>query len=136
VATPRAAVLAFLLYYLGSALLGEAFPFSRFSMYAGAGRRTEGATFAVLADGKPVRLRSLTRFSALEGSFEDPKRPTSLGHAVEEARGYVLGHRASDAEPPGPVRVEIGYRRIAWTDEGLQVGDEVTSLRCRAWNKP
>ena len=75
----RAAAVAFGLYVAGAWLLGERFPFSRFSMYASLGRYQESHVPVFLADGRPAEVRSYARFSAID--------PAAVGLNVSGANG-------------------------------------------------
>lgn len=126
-ARTKAATVAFTGYVVAALLLGEVFPFSRFAMYAKGAGRSEGFVPTLLADGTVTDVRALDRFSGIEPDAMGPgRRPCSLGYRVEEDRRWVAAHSSPDGAPPGPVRVEYGYRRIRVVDgrvvrDGLEV---------------
>lgn len=88
----------FLLYVAGSAVLGERLPFSRFSMFSQTQDRA--SVLSVLADGRPVDVRTLEGF---RGAFLEADRTFLNPWLAQEFESYV---RAGAAAQDGPLSVE------------------------------
>lgn len=88
----------FLIYVVGSAVLGERLPFSRFSMFSQSQDRA--SVLNILADGRPVELRDLEGF---HGAFLAADRSFLNPWLAQEFESYV---RESAAGQDGPVSVE------------------------------
>jgi hypothetical protein len=113
---------AFLLYVAGAVLLGDTFPFSRFSMYAD--YRRQGAVPVFLAGGRPVSVRAFESFFGIDPDRMYPKgTPCSLEWRIHEARRWIVQHTAS-----GPmeraVPVQWGFTFVT-VDEAGRVRQDV-----------
>lgn len=113
-----AALLAFAVYLGGGVVLGDTFPFSRFSMYSVAGgARDQGAVPVFLADGTPQPVEAFEAFHGLEPSRYAPPRgiPCSLEYRVQDMARWVAAH---PAERPGPVRAELAFVILEQQSDG------------------
>ena len=101
---------AALAYIVISLVIGDVFPFSKYSMYASIGRRDHGAVLYVKADGVFVRVDELVDFHGIDLDQVYPSGiPCSLEWQVHEAKRWLGNHKA---DAPGPVAVEMGFRLI------------------------
>src|SRR5690606_13597503 len=81
----RAAAAAFACYVAMAWLVGERFPFSRFSMYASLGTYRQSHVPVFLADGHPAEARSFHRFAGIDPEVIAPgTRICSLNHRIDE----------------------------------------------------
>jgi hypothetical protein len=136
------APLAALVYIGVSLLIGDWFPFSRYSMYASIGRRDHGATPYFKAAGEFVRIDLYGEFLGLELSGMYPQgTPCSLEWQVHEARRWIKQHPAPDGPLPSPearVPVEFGFR-LLWVDDAGHLTEKLrptlqgTARRLRRW---
>lgn len=131
------AVLGAALYFGVSLLVGDRFPFSRYSMYARTANRDNAAAPFFRAAGEDVRMDQYTDFSGL-----DPRRmrpevgDCSVMWKVEEAMRWVERHPAPpDAPAEGRVAVEWGFHVITVDDDGAVHEEPIIVLRgtARAW---
>ncbi len=111
--TPVLWALAGLFAYMAISLrLGDAFPFSKYSMYAGLKGRDEGAVLSVRVGGVETPVASLDRFVGIDPAAIDAAgRPCSQQWVVVEVRRWVAEHLAAEAGPDA-VEVELGFRHL------------------------
>lgn len=101
---------AFFTYMAVSLLVGDTFPFSRYSMYAKLRNRVEGAVFAVRVAGQLVPVGELERFVGVDPAKVDPEGyPCSQQWVVYEARRWIEANGAAEADDTS-VEVEVGFR--------------------------
>lgn len=125
------ALLAFAIYFFGSLLIGEFFPFSRFSMYANISPHAQGAIPVFLANGVAAEARDFKAFYGLEPiKFRAPQGVAcSLGYLVDERAAWVAQHPASTA---GPVQISVGFDQISLV-EGEIKHDLLITTTGSAW---
>ena len=127
----RVAAVALVAYVVIALIVGEWFPFSRFSMYSTLGRRTEGAVPVLLADGVVARARDFDRYVGLEAQALGPgTRPCSMNYRVDEDRRWIASHSGTT---PGPVRIEYGYVPVRISQGRVLRGPVDVVARGRAW---
>ena len=113
------APLAAVVYAAVSTLVGDRFPFSRYSMYASTAVRDHGAVPVFLADAEPAPIDAFDRFAGLDPDTLYPKGlACSLEWQVHEAKRWIRGHRAAFGEEPGPVKVAFGFVILRVDAEG------------------
>lgn len=106
-------------YVVISLLVGDRFPFSRYSMYARLTHRREGAVLYVKAGEVFVAPDDLELVSGLDVPALDPKRvPCSQEWPVYEAQRWLTLHSV-DEPPKDAVRVEVGYRILSVGADGV-----------------
>lgn len=127
----RAWGLAACILYVGlSALVGEVFPFSRFTMYAGLADRDHAAVFQFELDGQVVDPLELEAFSGFD---TDALVPTGVATAQEHELAPIARH--IDANP-GP---ETGGRplQLVWrvfrVEDGVLSEERVPGQQGLAW---
>ncbi len=127
----RPALLAFVVYLLGGLVLGEVFPFSRFSMYADIARRDYGAVPVFLVGGDQGDPSRLSGFHHLDpDQFHSPPGLVSaMDYVVDDWAAIV---RARPAAEPGPLAVEVAYDLVRVRDGGIQ-RQRVVVARGTAW---
>ncbi len=104
----RPAVTAFVVYLLGGLLLGEVFPFSRYTMYADIAARDYGAVPVFLVDGAESEPSAFSSFHALDPSAF--VAPTGVVTAMDYVtRDWGDQVRRRPASSPGPLVVEVAY---------------------------
>lgn len=125
------ALLAFVMYFFGSLLVGEFFPFSRFSMYANISPQAQGAIPVFLANGVAAEARDFKAFYDLEPiKFYAPQGVAcSLGYLVEERSAWVAQHPATAA---GPIQISVGFDQISLV-EGEIKHDLLITTTGSAW---
>jgi hypothetical protein len=112
------ALVACVLYVAVSLVVGDRFPFSKYSMYASLGQRSEGAVLYVQAGACFVSPDQLEAVHGLDVPALDPKRvPCSQQWVVYEAQRWLENHGV-DAPPADGVEVEVGYRMLKVEDDG------------------
>ncbi|MDP2314654.1 MAG: hypothetical protein Q8P41_17250 [Pseudomonadota bacterium] len=131
---PRAhpwALGAFALYVSGGLLLGERFPFSRFTMYADIAPRDRGAVPFFLANGKAAEPHDFRGFHGLSaGGFSAPEGVVgTLGYIVAERAAWVVAHPAGSA---GPVDITVGYDLVR-VEDGRVLHDLRITAEGTAW---
>jgi len=121
----RPALVAFVAYGLGCVLLGEAFPFSRYDMYARGSARDAGAVPVFLADGQPVEPSALRSYYGLDpASLRAPEGVAcTLGYIVEDRAAWVAAH---PADAPGPIRIQVGFDEVRLVDGEVRHAVRVT----------
>lgn len=131
----RFALGAFVTVLLGTLLFGETFPFSRFSMYANVGRRSETAVPVFWADGRVVDPWSYERFSGLDlAQVLVPKTlPGSLNYKTDDGYRWISEHLAREGEPRGPVRFAAGYVTVRLSANGELTHQPHVLTEGRAW---
>jgi hypothetical protein len=139
VAPPRPALVAFAVVLGGGVVLGETFPFSRFSMYAGIEPRDRGATPVFLADGEIVPVEQFDAFQLEVDAWRSPEGiPTTMDYLTNDIAGWIRAHPSPVAPgvppapvapgvppapvapgvPPGCVRAELGWVISTRGDDG------------------
>jgi hypothetical protein len=105
--------------YIGiSLLVGDRFPFSRYSMYARLTHWREGAVLYVRAGEEFVAPDELECVFGLDVPALDPKRvPCSQEWLVYEAQRWLTAHLVND-EPEDAIVVEVGYRMLRVEPDG------------------
>ena len=133
----RYALGAFIAVLVGTLLLGETFPFSRFSMYASVGPRTETAVPVFWADGRVVDPKRYERFQGLDlAQVLVPKTlPSSLNYKTDDAYRWISEHLARADEPGGPVRFAAGYITVRLTPGGPLTHEPHVLTEGRAWQR-
>jgi hypothetical protein len=122
------AVLAFGIALGGGLWVGERFPFSRFSMYAGVAPRTQGAAPVFVVDGRIETIVSYDRFVGLDPDalVQPTGIPSTLDFRVLQMRSWVRGHGIHDGGCPS--RAELGFLVFSQrTDGGLDQDLRVVS---------
>lgn len=105
-------------YGVVSLLVGDRFPFSRYSMYARLDQRREGAVLYVRAGERFVVADELEVVHGLDVPALDPKRvPCSQQWLVYEAQRWLTNHSVA-APPEGGIPLELGYRILSVDDAG------------------
>jgi hypothetical protein len=116
VAPPRPALVAFAVVLGGGVVLGETFPFSRFSMYAGIEPRDRGATPVFLADGEIVPVEQFEGFQLDVDAWRSPEGiPTTMDYLTNDIAGWV---RAHPGDTSCAVRAELGWVISTRGDDG------------------
>lgn len=133
----QGAVPAFGLYLLGALLVGEVYPFSRYTMYAISGY-DRGTALVFLADGQPVG--DLRRFRAFADFDTDrlqypPGQPGSQEYLLDAVRHQVRA-RTADRPPEEPsVHLQIGFQVAEPSPQGPRVVEPFVLLaEGRAWS--
>ncbi|MBM4367899.1 MAG: hypothetical protein FJ102_16925, partial [Deltaproteobacteria bacterium] len=104
----RPAVTAFIAYLLGALVLGEVFPFSRYTMYADIAARDYGAIPVFVVDGSERDPSTLHAFHDLDpAEFVAPAGVVTAMDYV--TRGWADLVRRRPATAPGPLAVEVAY---------------------------
>lgn len=130
----RAAAAAFACYVAMAWLVGERFPFSRFSMYASLGTYRQSHVPVFLADGHPAEARSFHRFAGIDPEVIAPgTRICSLNHRIDEDARWIAAHRAGVGEAPGPVMVAYGFVPIRLEEDRIERGRVEIVARGTAW---
>lgn len=116
---PRAALLAFVVWLTGGLLLGECWPFSRYSMYADIADREQGALPLFWANGQPAEPEQFSSFYGVDPSaFNGPEGiPTTFDYLTRPRAQWVSTHPAAH---PGPVRIEVGWELVKMGPHGLE----------------
>jgi hypothetical protein len=113
------ALIAAVVYGVVSLIVGDRFPFSRYSMYARLTTRAEGAVLYVRAGERFVAPDDLEVVHGLDIAAIDPKgRPCSQEWLVYEAQRWLKNH-AVVAPPEDGIAVEVGYRMLRIDKDGL-----------------
>ncbi len=108
------------LYVVISLVVGDRFPFSRYSMYASTAGRSHGAVLYCKADGEFVDVHRLDGFAGIDPAAIYPEGlACSLEWKVHEARRFIEQHQAAPGAEPGAVRVELGYRLLQVDERGV-----------------
>lgn len=111
------ALVACVLYVVVSLVVGDRFPFSRYSMYARLTTRKEGAVLYVRAGDRFVAPDDLDAVSGLELAGLDPRKfPTSQEWLTHEAQRWLSSR--SVAKIDGGVPIEVGYRMLRVDEDG------------------
>jgi hypothetical protein len=120
---------------IGAALLGESYPFSRFSMYAKVGARSSAAVPVFLADDRLVQPERFTGFRGLDPSWSSRLKsmPGSLGYVTDDAQRWIMEHSSAESAPPGPVRFAIGYVVVTLAPGGKLTREAHLLSEGRAW---
>ncbi len=106
--------------------VGEAFPFSRFRMYAGLGDRDHAALPHFELDGAPVDPLSLAAFRGIDPDhLVPPVVATSREHKLAAIRRHVVAHPAPDDAP----EAAAGHLSLIWTLYQLDDGALRTERR-------
>ncbi len=104
----RPAAIAFVAYVLGGLVLGEVFPFSRYTMYADIAARDYGAVPVFVVAGVESDPAEFSSFHGL-----DPAQfvaPAGIVTAMDYVtRGWGDQVRRRPADDPGPLAVEVAY---------------------------
>ncbi|MFZ5482336.1 MAG: hypothetical protein ACOZNI_36580 [Myxococcota bacterium] len=112
------AAVACVVYVAISLVVGDRFPFSRYSMYASLTTRDEGAVLYVRSGDRFLAPDDLDAVFGLDVPALDPARvPCSQQWAVYEAQRW-LASRAAPAPPEGAVPIELGWRMLRVDDAG------------------
>ena len=112
------ALVACILYIVISLLVGDRFPFSRYSMYATLTRRQEGAVLYLKMGERFIAADELVEIHGLDVPALDPKRvPCSQQWAVYEAQRWLSAHSVKTAPKDG-APVEAGYRMLRVEADG------------------
>lgn len=110
---------ALVLYVVISARVGDAFPFSRYSMYASVTRRTDAAVVSVRVGGVETPAARLERFVGLDPEALHPRGyACSQEWVLWEVKRWVAEHLAAEADPDS-VPVEIGFRVLRFDGGAL-----------------
>ncbi len=115
----------FALWTVASLLIGEAHPFSLYSMYAASSSRDEGAVPVFQADGKTANLFDFTVFSGINpGEMLPHGIPCSQVYRVEEAKAWIAAHSSFSTPIPmgkGARRVSVryGYMLLKVNSQGV-----------------
>jgi hypothetical protein len=133
----RYGLVAFIAVLAGGLLLGETFPFSRFSMYANVGRRTESAVPVFLADGVVTEPSRYERFQGLELSrvLLQKTQPSSLQYKTDDGYRWISRHVAQDGERAGPVRFAAGYVTVRLSPAGELTHETHILTEGHAWSR-
>lgn len=95
-------------------IVGDRFPFSRYSMYADLGGRREGAVLYVRLGGRDVEFHEVVAWQGVDPAAIEPfSVPCSLHWVVFEAQRWIAEH-TGDATVP----LEIGYRILRVEADG------------------
>jgi hypothetical protein len=112
------ALSAMLVYVAISLVVGDRFPFSRYSMYAGLTERKEGAVFFVRTGDRFIAADELEAVSGIDVPALDPaKVPCSQQWIVYEAQRWLENHLVEE-HPEDAVPVEMGYRMLRVEADG------------------
>lgn len=107
----RLGVAWFVAMAVAGAVFGEAFPFSRYPMYAGVPDIEQPVLRAAIpgawVDGRKVPIEALTHLAGFpDGALARAPLPSSMGWRSDQIRRHLRLHRAST---PGPVEVRLGW---------------------------
>ncbi len=112
------ALAAMAVYIVISLLVGDRFPFSRYSMYANLTQREQGAVFFVRAGDRFVAADELDAVWGIDVPALDPKLvPCSQQWLVYEAQRWLESHLV-EAPPEDSLPLEIGYRMLKVEPDG------------------
>jgi len=112
------ALAAMLVYMAISLLVGDRFPFSKYSMYADLRTRDEGAVLYVRWGERFVDPDQLEAVHGLDVAALDPKqRPCSQQWLVYEAQRWLADHTLASAPDDGEP-VEVGFRLLRIEPDG------------------
>jgi len=127
----RAGLVSLALVAGGGVVLGEVYPWSRYSMYADLGQRDHGAVPLVRVDGQQADLRDYVAFADLDpAAFRPPPDvPCSMLYVFDQQSEHVRGRLRAG---PGPLPVEIGVLLVRPGRGGPQVEERVLQ-RGSAW---
>lgn len=88
-----AALVAYVVVLGGGAVFGEAFPFSRYAMYADLRGRHEGARLRVTVNGRPARLEDYRVVAGVDPDGVLPAGvPSSQEGVVRSTRDWLRTH--------------------------------------------
>ena len=115
---PSWALAAAAVQVLGAALFAEAFPFSRYGMYADIATYRVAAVPVVLADGVRVDVHDYQDFAGLEPEQwgPPPGAGSSMEYALFDARRRIALRRGAG----GDAVIELGHRVLAVRDGRLE----------------
>ena len=119
------------LYVLSCTVIGEAFPFSRFTMYAGLSGRDHAAVPSFELDGQPVDPMDLAAFSGL-----DPEALVPLGLATSQEHKLAPIARHIGANPgsgPGGQQLQVVWR-VFRVQDGALTEERVLGQEGLAWS--
>lgn len=112
------AAIACIAYVVISLIVGDLFPFSRYSMYAQLTTRKEGAVLYVRVGERFVSPDDLDSFHGLDVPALDPKLvPCSQQWFVYESQRWMDLQRVG-SRVEGAVEIEVGYRMLAIDEQG------------------
>lgn len=134
---PTPAVIAFALFFVVSAILGEVFPFSRFEMYCESGYR-RGGVLVFRADGREVSIDDYDAFAGFDvGALRyPPGEHFESEYKLDEVRHALESHRAQGEVPASAVRFEIGVRIVEAASDGPRVVEAFAPMaEGRAWRR-
>jgi hypothetical protein len=110
-------------------IVGDRFPFSRYSMYADVGGRQEGAVLVVRVGGREVDFHEVVAWKGVDPARIEPfSVPCSLHWVVFEAQRWISEH-AGEAT----MELEIGYRILRVEPDGTF--SERFVERARGWGR-
>mgnify|MGYP001480237886 CR=1 FL=1 len=113
------ALVACVAYVLVSLVVGDRYPFSRYSMYARLTTRSEGAVLYVRAGDRFVRPEALAVVHGLDIAIVQPRgKPCSQEWLVYEAQRWLEQH-SGKSPPENGVPVEVGWRMLRVDAAGM-----------------
>jgi len=136
---PKLALGAFVLYLVGSALLGEAYPFSRYSMYAQHGYQ-DGAHLVIRLDG--VELQTMRGIVDIDGVDPETLRypqgtPAGVaGYPLDHLRHYIAQHGRRPGTATGEAQLEIGARFLRVGPSGIRVTQAFVPIAAGTARRP
>lgn len=131
----RFVLAVFATYVVGSLALGEAFPFSNFTMFARA--RDENHAIVFRADGRRAEPGDYTRFK-VRSRLRDAGDPGNNAGLLPYEMDALLRERAAPpGDPDGPVAVTCVDYGAFWDPDSGEVFLE-TEVLCEgtAWPRP
>jgi hypothetical protein len=118
------------LYVLGCTVIGEAFPFSRFSMYAGLGGRDHAAVPSFELDGELVDPMDLAAFSGIDPqALVPPGVATSQEHTLAPVARHIAAHPGSGEGGQG---LQVVWR-VFRIDDGELTEERLVGQEGQAW---
>jgi hypothetical protein len=104
-------------------VVGDRFPFSRYSMYADLRGRDRGSVPFVRFEGRDVAVETLDRFSGVTGAaFDLTGVPCSQEWIVWENRRWIDAHQGDPGDGAGVV--EVGFRHFRIRGATVEREDE------------
>ena len=106
-------------FVLGSLIVGEVFPFSRFDMYATKIDHHAGAVPAFWSGDRLVNPEHYRDFVGIQpDALDHPPAPCSMEYAVRDGQRWIRSHAAPAGSPEGPSDFRAGFIVVEQAADG------------------